>query len=221
MNVSQTVDAWRAGALSASAFRRALASWDSWEVSRQGKSMGLRALLAGGVTGEDAFAAVDAGVDRVSIDAGAGRVVEIGKDEFEDYREIAAAVRVERCWQRIREATEREGDVSRVAAFEAYHVAAVKEPEGVVLIHVPHDDGRMFAPFFTHRDALELALEDFQRTFPRDSISCTIAAGPRLLPAIAKEKAEGLVINYLGPSKPVAFKLDVLPLILESLEQQT
>ena len=105
------------------------------------------------------------------------------------------------------------------ARFPAYHIAAVKAPEGFLLIHVPHDDGGMFVPLFTHRDALELALADFRRKFSPETIACTEAPGTRLFPPLANEKADGIVINYLGPTKPLAFRMDVLPLILDALEE--
>jgi hypothetical protein len=220
MNIAGAVDGLRSGGLSAAAFRRFLVTADNWVATRHGDVLSLRSNTEKGTSGVDAFGMIDDGLRIATIDAGTTHETEIAREEFAAWREIVAAVSVERSWQRLVEGTERPDDLAHVARFAAYHIAAVKAPEGYLLIHVPHDDGGMFAPVFTHRDALDLALEDFRRNFPPESIVCTETAGPRLFPPLAKEKADGIVINYLGPSKPVAFGMGVIALILEELDKQ-
>jgi hypothetical protein len=217
MKIAEAVEAYKSGAFSAAAFRRFLVSYDKWKAEKQGDVLALRS--DAGAAGAEAFSAIDDVVQRVTIDPGAPHAFEIAQAEIQAFREIAAAVSVERAWQRLADGDERPEDLAQVARFAAYHVTAVRKPEGHLLIHVPHDDGGMFVPLFTHRDALEIALEEFRRNFPPDAIACTEAPGARLFPPLANEKADGIVINYLGPTKPQAFCMDVVPLILDALEE--
>jgi hypothetical protein len=218
MKIAEAVEAYGRGGLSAAAFRRLLASSQSWSAERRGDALMLHSETGAG--GAETFSAIDDTVQTVTIDPGSPHALEIVRGDFAAFREVAAAVRVEWAWQRLAGGTEMPDDLARIAPFSAYHIAAIQKPEGYLLIHVPHDDGGMFVPLFTHRDALELALEEFRRTFPPDAIVCTEAPGARLFPPLANEKADGIVVNYLGPSKPAAFRMGVLSLILAELEKQ-
>jgi hypothetical protein len=218
MDVAAAVSGLKDGKMSAAAFRRLLVSWNNWAASKHGDVLALRSDADIGTSGVEAFAIIG-DVRIVTINAGTIDAVEIVPDEFAAWREIASAVNVERAWQRLAAGSETPDDLMHVARFSPYHIAAIQKPESHLLIHVPHDDGGMFVPIFTHRDGLEIALAEIMQNFPSDTIVCTKTAGPRLFPPLANEKASGIVINYLGPSEPIAFRMDVLPLIIDALEE--
>lgn len=218
MEIAEAVEAYGRGGLSAAAFRRVLVSSQSWATERHGDALILHSDIGSG--GAETFSAIDGTVQSLTIDPGSRHALAIARADFAAFREIAAAVSVERAWRRLAGGTELPEDLAHVARFSPYHIAAVQKPEGYLLVHVPHDDGGMFVPLFTHRDALEIALEEFRRTFPPDAIACAEAPGARLFPPLANEKADGIVVNYLGPSQPAAFRMGVLALILAELEKQ-
>ena len=53
----------------------------------------------------------------VTIDAGAPHAIEIAPEDFAAFREIAAAVSVERAWERIAAGAEMPGDLADVGAL--------------------------------------------------------------------------------------------------------
>ncbi len=74
----------------------------------------------------------------------------------------------------------------------------------------------MFIPLFTHADALELAMPEFGSNFG-DTVRTIQAPGDKVFPPLAQEQAAGLVLNYLGPTEPLAFTLGILDLLLEHI----
>ena len=168
-------------------------------------------------TGWEIFSANLDGVDAVVIDPGAPHAFVIESAEFSEIQPLADAVGIEEVWQRLRSGNEEEDDVARAARYPGYHIAVVERDEGWLLIHVPHDDGGMFVPVFTHDDALALALDEFRENFAPAELKTARTGGAQLFPALAKEKAEGIVFNYQGPGEPMAFRLDMTDIMLAEL----
>src|SRR5262245_30687080 len=109
MDVAEAVTAFKAGEIPGDAFRRLLVTSNNWTASKQGKTLVLRPDPDGRTSGSDVFAIAD-DVDGVAIDPGTAHAIHIAPDEFAAWREISAAVPVERAWQRLVEGTERAGD---------------------------------------------------------------------------------------------------------------
>ncbi|HMG04231.1 MAG TPA: SseB family protein [Chthoniobacterales bacterium] len=168
-------------------------------------------------TGWEIFSANLNGVDAVVIDPGAPHELGIDSSEFSEIQPLADAVGIEEVWQRLRSGNEEEDDVARAARYPGYHIAVVERDEGWLLIHVPHDDGGMFVPVFTHDDALALALDEFRANFAEAELKTMRTGGAQLFPALAKEKADGIVFNYQGPGEPTAFRLDMTDIMLAEL----
>ena len=82
---------------------------------------------------------------------------------------------------------------------------------------VPNDNNTYFIPIFTHADALAPAVAELREGVAEGEFQTTRAGGERAFPIIAKELADGIVINYLGPSEPAAFKISVTELMLAEL----
>jgi hypothetical protein len=168
-------------------------------------------------TGWEVFSVALEGVDAVAIDPGAPHEFVIDRAMFSEMKELADAVGIEEVWQRLRAGNEEENDVARAARYPGYLLAAVQRDEGVVLIHVPHDDGGMFVPVFTHADALVLAIDEFRESFAPAEITTIKAGGEKIFPALAQEKADGIVFNFKGPGEPTAFQLGMTELMLAEL----
>lgn len=169
-------------------------------------------------TGWEIFSVALDGVSAVVLDPGSAHEFVIPAAEFPEVAELAEAVAVEQAWQRLRKGEEEEGDARRVARYPGYHLALVQRAEGTALIHVPHDDGRMFVPVFTHADALALALEEFRENFASAEVKTIKVGGEQAFPVLAKEEtAEGIVFNFRGPGEPMAFHLDMTELMLAEL----
>lgn len=150
------------------------------------------------------------------IDPGTPHELVIDAEDFPKLQALARAVTVEQAWKRLAKGDEQPGDLALVVGYDSYGLAVVQGPDGVRVITVPHDDGRMFIPLFTHPDALALALPDFASNFG-DAVRTTQAPGYRVFPPLAQEQAAGLVLNYLGPTEPLAFSLGIIELLLEHI----
>jgi hypothetical protein len=168
-------------------------------------------------TGWEIFSVAIDGVEAVVIDPGTPHEFVIESAEFSEIQPLADAVGIEEVWQRLRSGNEEEDDVARGARYQGYHIAVVERDEGSVLVHVPHDDGGMFVPVFTHDDALALALDEFRESFAPAELKTARTGGAQLFPALAKEKADGIVFNYQGPGDPMAFRLDMTDIMLAEL----
>jgi hypothetical protein len=168
-------------------------------------------------TGWEIFSVALDFVDAVVIDPGAPHEVVIPPTEFSEIQGLADAVGIEEVWQRLRSGNEEEDDVARAARYPGYHITVVERDEGWLLIHVPHDDGGMFVPVFTHDDALALALDEFRESFAPAKLKTARTGGAQLFPALAQEKADGIVFNYQGPGEPIAFRLDMTDIMLAEL----
>jgi hypothetical protein len=168
-------------------------------------------------TGWEVFSGALNGVAAVVIDPGAPHEFVIESAEFSEIQPLADAVGIEEVWRRLRSGNEEEDDVARAARYPGYHIAVVERDEGWLLIHVPHDDGDMFVPVFTHEDALALALDKFRESFAPAEVKTARTGGAQLFPALAKEKANGIVFNYQGPGEPMAFRLDMTDIMLAEL----
>lgn len=193
------------------------ADYDAQEVFERAQEATGRAGFAN-PTGWEIFSVPLKGVDAVVFDPGAPHEFTIPAAEFAEVRELAEAVAVEQAWKRLREGDEEEGDSARVARHAGYHLAVVQREEGVLLMHVPNDDDeRKFAPLFTHADALALALDEFRESFAPAEIKTLKLNGAQAFPVLAKETADGVVINFRGPGEPMAFQMGVVDLMLEEL----
>ncbi len=170
--------------------------------------------------GEEIFTLGWEGAQGVLIDAGTPHELLIERADFPRLQAMTRAVAVERAWQRLHRGDEQPGDLALVAGHGGYHLAAVQKPGGMVMIHVPHDDGGMFVPLFTHADALALAMDEFREGFG-DAVRTIEAAGAKVFPAIANETAQGIVMNYRGPTVPLAFSLGITELLLEEIARLT
>lgn len=168
-------------------------------------------------TGWEIFSVALDGVDAVVIDPGAPHELVIESAEFSEIQPLADAVGIEEVWQRLRSGNEEEDDVARAARYPGYHITVVECDDGWLLIHVPHDDGGMFVPVFTQEDALALALDEFRESFAPAQLKTVRTGGAQLFPALAQEKADGIVFNYRGPGEPMAFRLDMTDLMLAEL----
>ena len=221
MDVTEAIAKRRRGAIPQDALRRSVVSHPKWRIAFDGgATLVLRSGEGSGdevSSGWDIFALSLDDLAAIVIDPGTKHSLEIALGEFPAYREMAEAVGVEAAWQRLSRGIEQPDDLAHVVRFPRYHVASVKAPEGFLMIHVPHDDGGMFVPIFTHRDALHIAMADFRKNFASRAITTAEVSGARLFPPLAQEKAQGFVINYLGPPQPIAFRRGVLDVIYTEL----
>ncbi len=150
------------------------------------------------------------------IDPGTPQELLIEAEDFPKLQALAKAVAVERAWKRLHKGGEQPGDLALVVGYEGYHLAVVQDPDGVRVINVPHDDGRMFIPIFTHADALAQAMPEFERDFG-EALRTIQVPGYKLFPPLVQENATGLVLNHLGPAEPLAFGLGIIEVLLEEI----
>jgi hypothetical protein len=171
--------------------------------------------------GHEIFGEKLEGMDAVVIDPGSPHECTIDQAQFSEVRELAQAVAIEEVWERLRVGHPDEpDDISRAAQYAGYYLAGIQSEEGVVQISVPHDDGRSFIPIFTHADALALAVAEFRRDFAPAEIKTVRVNGEQAFPALAQEKADGIVFNFKGPGEPIAFALGVIQIVLEELARE-
>jgi hypothetical protein len=221
MDVTEAISRRKRGRISEHAFRRLIVSYPKWRLEFDGgERLVIRA--RGDASGEIRAGSEIFGLDlddltTIVVDPGTKHGFEIIRAEFPAYREMAEAIEIEAAWQRLARGVEQPDDLARVVHFSRYHVASVKKREGFLMIHVPHADGGMFVPIFTHRDALGIAMSDFRKNFSASEITTAEVSGERLFPPLAHENAEGIVLNYLGPPPPVAFRRGVLDVIFAAL----
>jgi len=224
-DMAEAVNEFKRGRLSGGRLHRFILGYPHWRISLiTGKDDTSKlGLFLAQRAGEESWAGTDVfGGDlsefsSVLIEPGSTGQTEIGRDKFAAMRELAEALAIEAAWQRLARGVEQPDDLTQVAHYPRYQVAAINSPKGFLLIHVPHDNGGMFVPIFTHQDALEAARPDFNRNFARDKITCREIVGTQLFPPLVHEKAEGVVLNYLGPTEPIAFRLRAVGLIVAAL----
>lgn len=166
--------------------------------------------------GQDIFALEWKATDALWLDPGTPLELLIDAEDFPKLRALAGAVAVEHVWKRFAKGDEKPGDLASVVTYDGYHLAAVQYPDGVRVLHAPHDDGGMFIPIFTHGDSLALAMPEFRREFG-DAVRTVQASGLELFPPLVNEQAKGLVFNYRGPSTPLAFNLGIVELLLDEI----
>lgn len=167
--------------------------------------------------GLEIMQALPAGIDAIVIDPGVPHELFIGRDDLAALQDLVGSIEIEMAWQRLSKGNERADDLARVLRFERYHLAALKRDGVFLMIHVPHDNGEMFVPVFTHGDALSRGLDHVRSRLAAEEVTGTMASGVRAFPAIAKEQAAGFVLNHLGPGKAVAFRSDVYALLLKEI----
>jgi hypothetical protein len=182
-----------------------------------GQDYGTDGLAYTNPTGWELFATGLGGVASVAIDPGSAHELSIPSADFPALRELAESMEVDEAWQRLRLGDEEEGDMALVARYPRYRMIAIESAAGYVRVTVPHDDGRMFLPLFTHPDAVALALAEFGESFPGEPLKTVEIDGARLFPALTEEDVDGFVFNYRGPGEPVAFKTGILEIVLEEL----
>jgi len=224
-DMAEAVNEFKRGRLSGGRLHRFILGYPHWRISLitgkdETSKLGLfLAQRAGDESwaGTEIFGGDLSEFSSIVIEPGSDRPIEIGRDKFAAMRELAEALAVEAAWKRLARGVEQPDDITQVAQYPRYQVAAINSPKGFLLIHVPHDNGGMFVPIFTHHDALEIARSDFSRNFASETITCREIVGAQLFPPLAHEKAEGLVLNYLGPTEPIAFRLRAVGLIVAAL----
>ena len=148
------------------------------------------------------------------IDPGTPQELIIPESDLPTLKVLAEAVAVERAWKRISKGNQQSEDFALVVDYGGYHLPIRQGPEGAVMIHVPHDDGSMFAPIFTHVDALVLAIEEMQESFAAKEVRTIQVSGAQAFPVLAKENAKGLIFNFRGPTEPLAFELGITGFVL-------
>ena len=172
------------------------------------------------VVGVDVFGSDLANVNTVVIDPGSANEWRIESAQFAELREWADAIGIEAVWGRLRRGKEEPDDVSRAARYSGYYLVGAPSSDGVHQITVQNDDGRHFIPVFTHTDALALALEELERDFAPEKVQTVKTSGVEAFPALASEKADGIVFNYKGPGEPMAFDLGMTQLMVDELARE-
>jgi hypothetical protein len=168
-------------------------------------------------TGWEVFRVTLDAVDEVLIDPGAPHELVITSPEFAEIRELAGAVAIEQVWQRLRSGNEEEGDEALASRYPGYHLVMVERGEGVLLINVPNDDGARCTPIFTHTDALACALDEIREQFAPEEIRTIRVGGEQMFRVLAKEKTDGIVINFRGPGEPIGFGIGMTEIMLKAL----
>jgi len=170
------------------------------------------------VDGSSVFTQELPGVVEIVLDPGLDHEVTIDDEIFPNIRKLAEAVAIGEVWHRLRVGyPEEPDDISRAARYPSYYIAGIQGEKGVESIEVPHDDGRYFLPVFTHLDALNLALEEFQKSHAPGEVKTVKVGGQDLFPNLVQQKTDGLVFNYKGPGEPIAFDKGIINLMLEEL----
>ena len=168
------------------------------------------------MAGYEFFAGGLEGVDAVVLNPGTPEELRIPADNLGAVSELADAIEVEQAWARLHQGTEKEGDNRLVARYPNYHFAMV-ERDGKAGVRMVSNNHAWYIPIFTHPDALALAEAELREGVPPEEFRTSRAGGKTAFPLLAKEQADGIVINYLGPSEPVSFRLSITELMLEEL----
>jgi hypothetical protein len=161
------------------------------------------------------------GIDEVLLDAASPHQFPLSGPSVKALAATARAVQVEQALQRLRAGESHEGDLQLVAKYEDYVIAISKAPDGdIALCHAPDSDGRILAAVFSHNDAADLALDKMQAHYTPNQVVTTKSAGPQLFRMLAgMRNLDGLVFNFEGPGKAIAFAAGLSEILLAEAEK--
>jgi hypothetical protein len=153
------------------------------------------------------------------LDAGSPHEFIISQASIPEIGAVARAMDVENALHRLRSGEGKDGDVKRVARNPAFHVAVTKVESGLRLCRAPDSEERVLAAVFTHRDALDLALDEIQAHYAPDQVLTMKISGPEIFAMLAGMTVAGIVFNFSGPGKPVAFAAAFAGIMVEEAEK--
>ncbi len=107
-------------------------------------------------------------IDEVWIDPAQPEAIFYGKEHFERFRELAAAIEIEEDLTQLREGNSSDGACERVRDYPAYRVVVNLVDNRLVM--APDQAGRALAAVFTAEDACDAFLEEASARAP---LSCS------------------------------------------------
>jgi hypothetical protein len=152
-------------------------------------------------------------LDEIWIDPAQQEAIFYGKEHFERFRDLAAAIEIEEDITQLREGNSSDGACVRVRSYPAYRV--VVNMIGNHLVMAPDQQGRTLAAVFTSEDACDAFLEEASKQ-NATQLEPLIYSGQNLFEILSKMDLTGMVFNCSGPTSPVAFAAAFSQVILES-----
>lgn len=153
------------------------------------------------------------------IDPGMPHEFVIGEADLPKLREIAETVAVELAWSRMKKNLADPGDLARVANFGSYHLCvAHRGGEDYVFCTVLNDDGHAFLALFTSAEAAAAGWPEIAQRYAGQDPKPATVSGPQIFPTLAQEQVVGFVINYAGPTAPLALPREIFDRIVAELE---
>lgn len=152
-------------------------------------------------------------LDEIWIDPAQREAIFYGKEHFERFRELAAAIEIEEDLTQLREGNSSDGACVRVRAYPAYRI--VVNRIGNQLVMAPDQQVRALAAVFTAEDACDAFLDEASKQ-NGTQLEPLIYSGQELFELLSKMDLTGLVFNCSGPTPPVAFAAAFSQVILES-----
>lgn len=136
-----------------------------------------------------------------------------GKEHFERFRELAAAIEIEEDLTQLREGSSSDGACVRVRNYPAYTI--VVNRIGNRLVMAPDQKGRALAAVFTSEDACDAFLDEASKQSGTQLEPLTYC-GKDLFELLSRMDLTGIVFNCSGPTSPVAFAAAFSQVILEA-----
>ena len=162
---------------------------------------------------------LEEGIDELVLDAGSPHEFIISKASVPEIGAVARAMDVENALHRLRAGEGKDGDVKKVARHPAFHMAVTKTDAGIRLCRAPDSQERVLAAVFTHRDALELALDEIEDHYAPAQVLTMKVTGPEIFKILDGMAIHGIVFNFSGPGKPVAFAAGLASIMVEEAEK--
>ncbi|HSI64020.1 MAG TPA: hypothetical protein VLE43_12905, partial [Candidatus Saccharimonadia bacterium] len=156
------------------------------------------------------------GIDELILDPASPHQFVVSGESIKSLAATAWAIQLEQALYRLRAGEGKDGDVAFVAKYPDFHIALSKAADGAITFCMaPDTQGRVMAAVFTHEDALDLAFDEMQAHYAPSQVMITKCDGPKLFGILAGMQLTGIVFNFSGPEKPVAFAAALAGILLE------
>jgi hypothetical protein len=156
------------------------------------------------------------GIDDLILDPASSHQFVVSGESIKSLAATARAIQLEQTLVRLRAGEGKDGDVAFVAKYPDFHVALSKGEDGsIAFCMAPDTQGRVMAAVFTHEDALDLAFDEMQAHYAPRLVMTMKCDGPKLFGILAGMQLTGMVFNFSGPDKPVAFAAALVGILLE------
>ena len=151
-------------------------------------------------------------LDEIWIDPAQPEPIFYGKEHFERFGELAAAIEIEKDLTQLRAGSSSDGACVRVRDYPAYRIVVNRVDNRLVM--APDQEGRILAAVFTAEDACDAFLDEasIQNGAQLEPL---IYCGKDLFELLSKMDLTGIVFNCSGPTRAVAFAAAFSQVILE------